>query len=75
MIDSVERAQGTSPGFRARLPRQTLHGLSGTSSSAAFDDRHAPEHRIFIRRGDLKVMRTLREVQQWGRRDMSAQIR
>jgi hypothetical protein len=50
-------------GVRATLPRQTSHGLTGTSNSTAFDDQHALSIPPFASAvGDRQVMTTLRDL-------------
>jgi hypothetical protein len=63
MIDSVGRAQSTSPGFRTRLPRQTLYGLTGTKGKRGVRRPAPAEHPRFSSAvGDRQVMRTLRSM-------------
>ena len=39
LVDTEERARGTIPGFRGRLPRQTVCGLTGTKILTTTDEQ------------------------------------
>jgi len=50
---------GTSPGFRARLPRQTLNGLTGTKNNGGGGKRPAKDRSFSSALGGRQAMTTL----------------